>query len=117
MFTSGLICLKVADQTVGDEPLSPFNCNLLKDRRIKNCQYYFEMLEHKRSGASAVNSWQIVSFVSTTNVCSHTAHLTCDKLQELGWEVLSHLAYSPDLAPSDFYLSGSLKDALRKNIC
>jgi histone-lysine N-methyltransferase SETMAR len=31
----------------------------------------------------------------------------------MGWTVLPHPPYSPDLAPSDFHLFGSLKDALR----
>ena len=32
------------------------------------------------------------------------AKLTKEKLAKLGWEVLKHPPYSPDLAPSDFYL-------------
>jgi histone-lysine N-methyltransferase SETMAR len=31
----------------------------------------------------------------------------------MGFEVLDHPAYSPDLAPSDFKLTGPLKDALK----
>jgi hypothetical protein len=31
----------------------------------------------------------------------------------MGWPVLPYPPYSPDLAPSDFHLFGSLKDALR----
>jgi len=31
----------------------------------------------------------------------------------LGFEVLEHPAYSPDLAPSDYHLFGRLKNALR----
>ena len=34
------------------------------------------------------------------------------KLRELKWQLLSHLAYSPDLTPSDFHLFGPLKDPL-----
>jgi histone-lysine N-methyltransferase SETMAR len=34
-------------------------------------------------------------------------------LVKLGFEVLDHPAYSPDLAPSDYNLFGLLKDALR----
>jgi len=30
------------------------------------------------------------------------------------WEILPHLAYSPDLAPSDFPLFGAFKEALRR---
>jgi len=31
----------------------------------------------------------------------------------MGWTVLPHPPYSPDLAPYDFHLIGPLKDALR----
>uniref|UniRef100_A0A914IB43 Histone-lysine N-methyltransferase SETMAR n=1 Tax=Globodera rostochiensis TaxID=31243 RepID=A0A914IB43_GLORO len=33
-------------------------------------------------------------------------------LQELGWEVLPHPPYSPDVAPSDYHLFRSLSNAL-----
>jgi histone-lysine N-methyltransferase SETMAR len=36
-----------------------------------------------------------------------------EKIDELGWEVLRHPPYSPDLAPSDFHLFGPLKDHMR----
>jgi histone-lysine N-methyltransferase SETMAR len=31
----------------------------------------------------------------------------------MGWRVLPHPSYRPDLTPSDFHFFGSLKDALR----
>ena len=44
---------------------------------------------------------------------SHTANHTQDVLQRLGWEILMHPPYSPDLAPCDFYLFPKLKEHLR----
>lgn len=47
------------------------------------------------------------------NARPHTANLTKSKLIELGWEVLPHPPYSPDIAPSDFHLFRSLKHWLK----
>lgn len=47
------------------------------------------------------------------NARPHTARLTKIVLEELGWEVLPHPPYSPDLAPSDFHLFRSLSNALK----
>ena len=34
-------------------------------------------------------------------------------IQDLGFELLNHPSYSPDLAPSDFYLFPKLKDSFQ----
>jgi len=47
------------------------------------------------------------------NASSHTAGLTKDYLRNRKVEVLNHPAYSPDLAPCDFYLFPKVKDLLR----
>ena len=49
------------------------------------------------------------------NARPHTAHRTQAAIQKLGWTVLPHPPYSPDLAPSDFHLFGKLKESLRGN--
>ena len=41
----------------------------------------------------------------------HTS-FTRQKLLELGWDVLPHPPYSPDLAPSDYFLFRSLQNSL-----
>ncbi|KAI6658803.1 Transposase [Oopsacas minuta] len=43
------------------------------------------------------------------NASSHTANLTKNFLDVEGLELLPHLAYSPDLAPCDFWLFPKLK--------
>ena len=47
------------------------------------------------------------------NARPHTAIHTLQTLVKLGFTVLEHPAYSPDLAPSDYHLFGPLKQALR----
>lgn len=43
------------------------------------------------------------------NARPHVARPTRETIQDLGWEVLEHPPYSPDLAPSDCFLFGQLK--------
>ena len=47
------------------------------------------------------------------NARPHSAQRTAETIKELGFEVLEHPPYSPDLAPSDFHMFGPLKEALR----
>lgn len=46
------------------------------------------------------------------NARPHVAKATRQKLIELGWEVLPHPPYSPDLAPSDYHLFRALSHAI-----
>jgi histone-lysine N-methyltransferase SETMAR len=41
-----------------------------------------------------------------------TTQSTQGRIEELQWELLEHLPYSPDLAPSDFHLFDPLKNHL-----
>jgi len=47
------------------------------------------------------------------NAPVHTAHRTVDAIVEKGFVLVSHPPYSPDLAPSDFFLFNHLKKHLR----
>jgi len=42
------------------------------------------------------------------NAGSHVAKATQDHIFALGWELLPHAAYNPDMASSDYYLLRSL---------
>jgi histone-lysine N-methyltransferase SETMAR len=47
------------------------------------------------------------------NTRLHTSLHTREVIRKLQWTVLPHPPYSPDLAPSDYHLLSSLKDAIR----
>ncbi|GFR59078.1 mariner transposase [Elysia marginata] len=49
------------------------------------------------------------------NARPHTSCQTEEALHKMNFEVLPHPSYSPDLAPSDFYLFPKLKEHLREN--
>jgi len=46
------------------------------------------------------------------NARAHTAIMTLRTITDLDWEILSHPAYSPDFAPSDYHLFRSLQHHL-----
>ncbi|GFX09006.1 histone-lysine N-methyltransferase SETMAR [Trichonephila clavipes] len=46
------------------------------------------------------------------NARPHTSVATRQNLWEIGWEVLTHPPYSPDLAPSDYHLFLALQNFL-----
>ena len=50
------------------------------------------------------------------NAPSHTAKPVRDTSGTLSWEVLSHAAYPPDLAPFNFHLSASIGYALAEQL-
>lgn len=58
------------------------------------------------------NSHQVI--LQHDNARPHSAKLTKSVIEKLGWEILPHPAYSPDLAPTDFHLFRSLSNAMRE---
>ncbi|UYV73012.1 K02A2.6-like [Cordylochernes scorpioides] len=48
------------------------------------------------------------------NAPAHNATVVKSTIKDLGWELLPHPPYSPDLAPSDYHLFTSLGHALKK---
>jgi hypothetical protein len=62
----------------------------------------------------ASSAWQESSrnVAQHENARPHTSLRTWEHITKMGWTVLPYPSYSPDLAPLDFHLFGSLKDAL-----
>ena len=66
-----------------------------------------QALREKRPGRASVH-------LLHDNARPHVAKETHRQIEELGWETVSRPPYSPDLAPSDYYLFRSLKASLGK---
>ncbi|XP_014609810.1 PREDICTED: histone-lysine N-methyltransferase SETMAR-like [Polistes canadensis] len=89
------------------ELLKP-NLTITADRYVQQLQRVQEKLNEKRP--ALVNRKNII--LLHDNVRSHTAKVTQEKILELGWSVLPHPPYSPDLAPTNYHLFSSLKNFL-----
>mgnify|MGYP003546937451 CR=1 FL=1 len=81
-----------------------------------NSAYYTNLLDkdlrkalkNKRRGKLSS-----IPLLQQDNARPHTAKLTVSTVQRLGWTLLPHPPYSPDLAPSDYHLFSALKKPLR----
>lgn len=89
---------------MGLEACSIMSCSNLVKQLVQNasCQLYWlnEEIQKKRAWTGEGNQ-KVILFHD--NTWPHVASAT-DILLEIEWEVLSHLTYSPNFAPSDFYL-------------
>ena len=84
---------------------------LLPPKQTVTSVVYCEQLDrvhHKlvESRPSLVNRKGVI--LLHDNARPHVSNMTQDKICELGWEVLSHPPYSPDMAPTDYHLFRSL---------
>lgn len=89
--------------------------DFLTEQRTVNAQYYSNLLKNTVKPAYRSKRRDIPirsAILLQDNARPHTARLTMETLNELGWETLEHPPYSPDLSPCDYYLFGPLKEAL-----
>ncbi|XP_076166383.1 lymphocyte-specific helicase isoform X3 [Ptiloglossa arizonensis] len=80
---------------------------VLKPGQTVNADLYCEQLD--RVNKSLIEKWPAIVnrkgvILQHDNARLHCARRTLAKINELGWEVLPHPPYSPDVAPSDFHL-------------
>lgn len=75
-------------------------------------EVYCTQLEKVKDQLALIRRNRTKVYFLHDNAKPHTAKATRLKLLELGWEVLPHPPYSPDLAPSDYHLFRSLQHFL-----
>ncbi|KAK6733083.1 hypothetical protein RB195_017070 [Necator americanus] len=70
---------------------------------------YIEQLKNLKTNLENARPHQREVYFQHDNVRPHIARTTKAKLTNFGWTILPHSPYSPDLAPSDYYLFSYLQ--------
>ena len=94
----------------------PIHYELLKPNEKLNSEKYCQQLDNLKTAVqekrpAMFNRKDII--LHHDNARPHAALGTRQKIAELGWEILLHPPYSPDLAPSDYHLFLSLQNFLK----
>ena len=88
---------------------------LIPDNEMINSDKYCSQLDQLKlvidKKRSALANRKGVIF-HQDNARPHVSIRTQEKLRELGWDILIHPSYSPDLVPSDYHLFRSLQNTL-----
>ena len=85
----------------------------LEAGKTVNSARYIETIKNLRRRVCRVKRSTSRILLLHDNARLHTARVTVDALEMLKFEYLSHLPYSPDLAPSDFHFFPHLKRDLK----
>ena len=77
--------------------------------------YYANLLDQLRTAISEKRRGKLSkgALLQQDNARVHTCKVAMDALERNGYELIPHPAYSPDLAPSDFFLFPNLKKDIR----
>lgn len=89
--------------------------DFLQQGRTVTAEYYSSLLVGEvkpKIRSKRRKSQRTVCFLQD-NARPHTAMQTMDTIRKLKWDLLPHPPYSPDLAPSDYHLFGTLKADLQ----
>jgi histone-lysine N-methyltransferase SETMAR len=87
----------------------------LPEHRTINSDYYITVLSNLKDAIKRERrgKWSRGILLQHDNARPHTSFKTTAAVRELGFKTLPHPAYSPDLAPSDYWLFGAMKKPLR----
>ena len=77
--------------------------------------YYANLLDQLRTVIREKHPSKLFKGVllQQDNARVHTCKVAMDAVEQNGYELIPHPAYSPDLAPSDFFLIPNLKKDIR----
>ena len=77
--------------------------------------YYANLLDQLRTAKCEKRRGKLSKGVllQQDNASVHTCEVAMDAVEQNGYELIPHPAYSPDLAPSDFFLFPNLKKVIR----
>lgn len=88
---------------------------LLKPGQTINAELYCQQLD-RLNDQIAIKLPAIANrkgvILQHDNARPHTSKITRQKINELGWEVIPHPPYSPDITPSDYHLFRSMQHYL-----
>lgn len=87
---------------------------LLDNNQTVNANIYTEQLRKLADAVREKRPKRLKVSLLHDNARPHTAKLTREFLEKLGWTTVPHPPYSPDLAPSDYHLFRALKQHLRE---
>jgi [histone H3]-lysine36 N-dimethyltransferase SETMAR len=87
----------------------------LPGKTTMNGPYYAELMKKLRAAIKEKRRGKLTRGILLLhdNAPVHTSHVAAAAIRECGFEQINHPPYSPDLAPSDFYLFSNLKKHLR----
>src|SRR6266487_5299998 len=75
-----------------------------------NGGYYRSLLNKFHKKISSREKMRVIFLQDNSPV--HKENASIDKITSRGWKVIDHPQYSPDLAPSDFYLFRNMKSEM-----
>lgn len=86
---------------------------LLPQNTTVTAELYCQQLDRLQAAIQEKRNVPTHVLLLHDNARPHTARMTQEKIAELGWEILPHPPYSPDMAPSDYHLFLSLQNHLQ----